>query len=327
MVDVEVSSYNIHSCVGADGLYSIDRVARVIGEGNADIACLQEVEMNRLSTSRANYSPSSPVRTRVWSSPHEDDQTAAIASMAGFRYHAFAPAIRSRASSRCREAHDFASDLDVSGEFDDETWRDQCAGVDEGHRSDDMGKFGIAILSKYPIVKIGIHRYRRYKRKTIRNAMACLVSLPNNKRLWIVNTHLGCHFIGKEQHEQAKELVLFIDSLEKCSDTCGVILCGDFNSPSILPSIRTIRRSRLCDVWQSSARKGSLNGGTFPSHSRVLGMPSCCRKLLRLDYIFLQESQEEVVCKCVYVQDNSYDCCMASDHLPLCAVFFIGSLR
>jgi len=328
MADVGISSYNIHSCVGTDGLYSIERVARVIGEGGAHIVCLQEVEVNVPTTGRANSPPPVPMRTRIWSSHHSDDQPATIASSAGFEYHAFAPAIRSRASSRCRETHDFASDLDVSGKFDDERWEEKCAAHHHERRFSDttMGRFGISILSKYPIVRIRTHQYQRFKRKTIRNAMACLVSLPDGALLWVVNTHLGCHFIGKEQNQQAKELVLFIESLERPPETCGLVLCGDFNSPPLLSSIRTIRRSGLRDVWQFSAMRGARFGGTFPSHPRVLGMPSCCRKLIRLDYIFLHECGTGTDCKCVFVQDDEHNCPLASDHLPVCAEFYVGRL-
>lgn len=41
---VKVSSYNIHSCFGRDGIYRPDRVAGVIGELGADIIGLQEVD-------------------------------------------------------------------------------------------------------------------------------------------------------------------------------------------------------------------------------------------------------------------------------------------
>lgn len=41
---VRVSSYNIHSCFGRDGIYCPDRVAAVIGELGADIIGLQEVD-------------------------------------------------------------------------------------------------------------------------------------------------------------------------------------------------------------------------------------------------------------------------------------------
>lgn len=307
--NAKISSYNIHSCVGTDGIYSIVRVARVIGECDSQIVSLQEVEVNGTTG----------IKTRIWSSPHNDDQPAAIAALAGFSYYAFAPAIRSRAPNQWKESHERVSNLDVCGHFGDEQWERKCEGGFKEPRVGAMGKFGIAILSKYPIKQIQTHQYQRYKKKTIRNAMACLISLPNNNLLWVVNTHLGCHFIGKEQHQQAAELVIFIDSLERHA---GVIVCGDLNSLPIFPSIRSLRQSGLCDMYQYCERQGLAIGGTFPSHAKAL----CLRKLLRLDYIFLKKTGRDIVCKCVYVQDGSRLCSLASDHLPLCAIFFVEPL-
>ena len=39
-----VASYNIHSCIGRDGVMAPDRIAQVIRELNADVVALQEVE-------------------------------------------------------------------------------------------------------------------------------------------------------------------------------------------------------------------------------------------------------------------------------------------
>lgn len=41
---LRVASYNVHKCVGTDGQYRPDRVAAVIGEIEADIVALQEVD-------------------------------------------------------------------------------------------------------------------------------------------------------------------------------------------------------------------------------------------------------------------------------------------
>ena len=184
-----------------------------------------------------------------------------------------------------------------------------------------MGKFGIAILSRYPIVSIRIHKFKRYKHKTIRNRMACLVSLPNDTRIWVVNTHLGCHFIGREQHQQAIELVSFINSLETNSTKIvGVVVCGDMNSPPIYKSIRTIRRSGMIDTWKLNGHGCS---GTFPSYTTI----PCFRKLIRLDYIFMRETgRRRMLCKLVYVLDDGPSTHLASDHLPLLAVFVVGEL-
>lgn len=44
MNDTLVASYNIHKCVGQDGVFDPDRIARVIGELDADVVALQEVD-------------------------------------------------------------------------------------------------------------------------------------------------------------------------------------------------------------------------------------------------------------------------------------------
>ncbi|KAL9182191.1 hypothetical protein ACHAXT_012843 [Thalassiosira profunda] len=292
MAELTVASYNVHSCIGADGHFSVERVAGVI---RSDVVCLQEVEVNS-DVARGAGAQQPPITTRIC-----------------------------RASTRWEEAHDVASDADVSGNFCDDGWnRNPKSGFAEDGAAR-MGRFGTAILSRYPIVKLRVHRYKRYKQKTLRNVMACLVRLPNNRQVWIVNTHLGCHFVGREQQQQAKELVDFVDSLERNAKISGLILSGDFNSLPQFGSMKTIRRSGFVDVWKQM--NGRRIGGTFPSDARVVGLPSGssgCVRLLRLDYIFLHWSSGDIVCKAVYVQDDGCDCRVASDHLPLCGVFYVG---
>jgi endonuclease/exonuclease/phosphatase family metal-dependent hydrolase len=150
--------------------------------------------------------------------------------------------------------------------------------------------------------------------------MACLVKLPDRSLVWIVNTHLGCHFIGGEQAQQVKELVLFINSLDR-NGTRGVVLCGDFNAPPLYSCIRYMKCCGLRDLWKCHGRGW---GGTFP----LLRMPLFCgSKLLRLDYIFIMEFDGIAMdCKYIHVQDSG-DSLMASDHLPLCAVLVLGQYR
>src|SRR5262250_2446476 len=44
---VRVVTYNIHTCVGVDRRYDPSRIAAVLREIDADIACLQEVDAHR----------------------------------------------------------------------------------------------------------------------------------------------------------------------------------------------------------------------------------------------------------------------------------------
>lgn len=305
MFEIKIVSYNIHSCVGSDGIVSVDRISRVLSTEDPGIICLQEIESNR-----------SRQRTRLWSSAHSIDQPRAIATRLGFDHVSFAPAISSIATSGVKELHDvpYAE-----------------------------GKFGIAIISKYPILESKVHKYARYQHKTLRNAQACLVELPNGARIWVVNTHLGCHH-GTEQYTQAKELVQFMKSLSNSSDNiAGIILCGDLNSPPFFKSLGFIKNAGFVDTWELGG-VGSSRGCTFPSDGHIPGLPSFCSLLccsspiLRLDYVFLRDGNIDnngqrdggglIVLRCAYVtrgSSNSSDVVLASDHLPICSVFEIKS--
>lgn len=307
-MDIKVTTYNINSCIGTDNLYSVDRISSVIRGDQPDIVCLQEVEVNDV-----------PAKTRIWSKYHADDQPAQIAATVGLEYHVFVPAIRSKADSKWRERHLNVSGSDVSGTITATDSGTSNGMIEKQHMNSNMdstiyGKFGIAILSKFPILKVKTHYYKRYKNKTLRNAMACLIELPNKEQVWVANTHLGCHFIGQEQAQQARELALFLRGL----GSRAVIACGDFNSPPWFSCITDLKRHGLVDdVWQRTRNFG----GTFPSHGQVICafMGKCVRKLLRLDYIFLKGG---VVCKIAYVYEDCTVASYASDHLPVCAVLF-----
>ena len=318
---VKVVGYNIHSCVGNDGFYSVERISSVVRRLDAEIVCLQEVEANDILPGR----PSLPTRrrTRVWSGCHCDDQAASIANLSGFEYHVFVPAIKSLTFGKLREKHADVSRCDVSGNHHDPDWVKEQDGETKANETDldsMMGRFGIALLSKHPIVKLRVHSYRRYKKKTPRNAIACLIRLPDGTSIWVVNTHLGCHFSGREQYQQAGELADFVNSLDQDNEIRGVVVCGDFNSPPWFRSMEVLRKSGMCDMWESpTVAAGSRHGGTFPSSCRLL----CFERLLRLDYIFLHHSgRRRISCKEVHV-DDGVSSSVASDHLPLIAAFFL----
>ncbi len=47
---MRVVTYNVHSCVGTDGRLDVERVAEVIARLEADIVCLQELDVGRART-------------------------------------------------------------------------------------------------------------------------------------------------------------------------------------------------------------------------------------------------------------------------------------
>jgi endonuclease/exonuclease/phosphatase family metal-dependent hydrolase len=50
MKRVRIATYNVHSCIGTDGRCAPERIAEVIAEIDPDIACLQEIDVERQRT-------------------------------------------------------------------------------------------------------------------------------------------------------------------------------------------------------------------------------------------------------------------------------------
>src|SRR4051812_16573543 len=53
---MRVLTYNVHSCIGMDGKHSPERIAEVIRSADADVVCLQELDLRRAKTLRADQS-------------------------------------------------------------------------------------------------------------------------------------------------------------------------------------------------------------------------------------------------------------------------------
>jgi len=77
-----IMTYNIHSGVGVDGRYDLERIARTITDAGADIVFLQEVERN-----------TEPCTSRKWSTNHDDDQAEKLAELTGM-HASFFPALQ-----------------------------------------------------------------------------------------------------------------------------------------------------------------------------------------------------------------------------------------
>lgn len=54
MTTITLCSYNIHHAAGMDRRLSVDRIAGVIRDTNADVACLQELDVHAVRTRRLN---------------------------------------------------------------------------------------------------------------------------------------------------------------------------------------------------------------------------------------------------------------------------------
>lgn len=140
----------------------------------------------------------------------------------------------------------------------------------QGFDSIDEVKYGCGILSAYPILKTEYQEFIPWKGRLKRGALACLIDHPLGK-VWFLSVELQPDFTGKEQEQQAKELIAFINTLD---ETSNVIICGDMNSLPWFNSI-TLLSERFINLREYEGGL-SRNKGTY----HWLGLE------FRLDYIF-----------------------------------------
>jgi endonuclease/exonuclease/phosphatase family metal-dependent hydrolase len=192
--------------------------------------------------------------------------------------------------------------------------RRRTGGIDQAHRlAEILGmrshfhaalrvedeRYGDAILTGLPerLVRAGpLPGYPRIKALEPRGALWVELDLGQDRRLQVINTHLG--LVPREQQIQAAALI-GEKWLASEGFTPPAVLLGDFNATPFSATYRLLT-SVLRDAQAKSPRAPTA---TFPS-----GFP-----LLRIDHVFLA-GQIEVVSV-----ESPYDARAraASDHLPL----------
>jgi endonuclease/exonuclease/phosphatase family metal-dependent hydrolase len=225
---LSVCTYNVHVGVGTDGMYDMERVARVAAGLKPDVICLQEIEANECPAEGQQG-----FRCRSFSVQHSENQPQIVASACGLKHVCFAPT------------------LDGLGQDPNGTsTRTECLVPVPGCR------YGNAIISRYPILKTKVLSYKTgavaasleayqgwstainmSSEEQPRIAMACLIELPaaaddtTGLCVWIVNTHTS-HLpgiISSEQKQQGTACCDFVATLV-AEEEAPAILCGDFNS-------------------------------------------------------------------------------------------------
>jgi len=316
-------TYNVHSCVGTDGVYDVSRVGRAAASVNPDVVALQEVECN---TERRCC--------RTWSAMHADDQPKEIAKLCGMPYVHFAATLAAAMPEKEQEAR--------KGEV--------------LHPSSGAG-YGNAILSRFPIVDSRVLRYRdgasvrgreneghnilidMHAEEQPRLALACLLDTPQ-ALIWVVNTHFSHKLLtlSSEQSRQAhqccdfivNELLMSGDSAGKAQEdvqgrTCAsspVLLCGDFNSTPWFPraAYRTVAARGGQDLW--SAERDVV---TCPTWYHSLRRPNLSWVYSgRIDHIFsfaknIDCSNSSISCHEMFVVTTPHEAMLASDHCPVLA--------
>ena len=155
------------------------------------------------------------------------------------------------------------------------------------------GKYGVAILSRWPIKNI-VHRMFENKREAERRGMLAVEIDLDGKRINFVTTHLDYQFEDGRLFE-AEQLMKFIDG------TRGpLIVVADLND---IPDggAYKLMRTKFDDAWVSSRAKG--DGFSYPADKPVK----------RIDHIFYRTGARVRAKKAWVVQT------LASDHVPVVA--------
>ncbi|MDF2714060.1 MAG: hypothetical protein K0R28_985 [Paenibacillus sp.] len=208
-VDIKVMSYNIHSGIGEDNDYDIDRIANVIRESKAEVIGLQEVDVHWASRSRLE---------------HEVRQLAHKLEMNSF----------------------FAPIYDLPPKLEGEPNR----------------QFGVAILSKYPILDAKNREMTRLSTQIPNPApepapgLAEVLLDVRGVRVKVYSAHLDFRPEAAIRSIQVKEMleVMSENEYEK-------IVLGDFNAKTSNPELAPLF-STFYDTW---AHSRSEPGFTFPA--------------------------------------------------------------
>ncbi len=188
---IRIATYNIHKCVGIDRRMSVERIARVLREVDADIVALQEVVVERAA------------------GPNPGVVLEQARSLIRSRFEK--PGQRNLGQDRDQAEHlaELTGMAAVVG-----------AAIDEpGH------VYGNVVLSRLPIV--GYENFDISTRQ--REPRACLrvdIALPDGGAMHLYNTHLGTSH--PERVEQSRRLVES-GILAGSHPEHPQVLVGDFN--------------------------------------------------------------------------------------------------
>lgn len=164
----------------------------------------------------------------------------------------------------------------------------------------DGGRFGIAILSRGPIVSSSMIPLDGAppaggdnSRHEPRGALRVVVDAPQG-RVTLIDTHLDAFGGNAWREQEADSLVRIVAAARAAGET--VIVGGDFNSTPESAAQQVLRTAALRDAWEQC---GSGDGFTFPASTPAK----------RIDFLFLDGATR---CTSARVLDTRL-----SDHRPL----------
>lgn len=175
------------------------------------------------------------------------------------------------------------------------------------------GQYGIAILSRHPIIEVRKHQYSKPNASSPSN---CYVQHPMDfcqgiiaikivpptfpKGIWIVTTHISA---DGAQFEEAQQLVSYVTQLVESSSTPEALVTGDFNEAPTGQGPSYLAKHWLDSFRTCFHQPSNPHGFTFNSATPDR----------RIDYIWATNPQL-AKCRKSFTQNTQ-----ASDHLPYIA--------
>ena len=155
------------------------------------------------------------------------------------------------------------------------------------------GKYGVAILSRWPIKK-PVHRMFENKRESERRGMLAIEIEVDKKRVNFVTTHLDYQFDDGRLFE-TEQLMKFLEGTQG-----PLIVVADLNDIPEGSSYK-LMRTKFDDAWVTSRAKG--DGFSYPADKPVK----------RIDHIFYRTGDR------VRAKKSWVVATLASDHIPVVA--------
>lgn len=254
--ELRVMTYNVHFGQNAENVYDLQAIADVINAAEADVVCLQEVDVNW--GTRSNY----------------DDTLALLAEMTDMEsYNAY---IYDKPSSRGEE-------------YPNE-------------------RFGVAFLSKYPIVSSANHEITRWSTQPgdpqpgedgfpgTKPGFGEIVVDVDGVKVRFYNTHLDYRADAPEGYPHTIRLDQINDMMRIMNtDTYPTILAGDMNADVSDPTAAEVFEPVLKVFEDSWAVAGKGNSYSFPSSDAVKEQDGSVSTSRKIDYIFTTPASIDVV--------------------------------
>lgn len=170
-----------------------------------------------------------------------------------------------------------------------------------GARSERVPQYGVALLSRWPVVDARHVLHRTPHGWEPRGTLVATLRLPNGETLDVANTHLQVDRPGQPGSARDQRAIGLRRTIEAV--TTPAVVMGDFNALPGSPELAVIE-SRWMDTWRASHANDP--GRTFPA--RKEGEPA-----QRIDYLFASEGIDVLGAE-VCIDDRTR---VVSDHYPV----------